>query len=270
MTKKYNKGRFTNEEVQLIEDSINSKSYTEIAALINRDPYSVKKYIESKGYKTNLGPGKKIQVDHEITKKDFWPLLEKQLNPAELEVFVYHWDKICKQFGGDILPTEEIQVIDLIKTEIMVNRVLVNQKENDDMIKRLTAQLEDETDKDEVSNLEKQLLQCSTGTGHLTKQFLDLQTQKNKLLTDLRATRSERIKKIDASKESFIHWITELATDDILRNKIGLYIEKFRLAMEEEERRLMKYHKFEDGKIDQCIFNDKAIDYIEETTQDEE
>lgn len=268
--KTFQMGRMTNIELQIIDENYQTKSYLDIAKMLNRDPYSVKNIIEKKGLKTSLS-GNPVEVDQDLQKKEFWPVLQGQFSPSELKIFSYHWNNICKQFKDDsILATEELQIIDLIKIEIMMDRNLIQQKENNDAIKRVQFSLEsaDEKDKEKITEFERQLSIYTSGGPALSREYRELQDKKNKLFSDLKATRSDRIKKIDASRESFISFLQKMISDTNLRKEAGLYLEKFRLAMLVEEQRLMRYHKYEDGRIDQCIFNEVSAE-INNDTEDE-
>lgn len=253
------KGRLTNIEQQYIEDNFEHKNYIEIAQHLNRDPMSIKNYIEKLGHKTSLGGNLNVIRDHSITKKHFWSVLSQQFSPPELEMFIYHWDKINEQFDGDILATEEIQILDVIKFEIMMSRNLKQQKDIQDILKNLALKLE-EGDPKEKEEAEKQIVIHSTGIAALNKEYQNLQQEKNRLFKDLKATRAARIDKIDSKRESFIHWIQHIINDAEYRKKLGQSIEKRRIAVDLEEVRLMQYHKYEDGKVDRPIFNDKSIE----------
>jgi hypothetical protein len=45
----------------------------------------------------------------------YWREIQKQFDENEQELFLYHWSRIISQFRDDVLPTEELQVIDAIK-----------------------------------------------------------------------------------------------------------------------------------------------------------
>jgi len=256
----YKKGKLTKHEKIVIKDNLEDKNFMEIAQLLNRDPFTVRNYIEKDlGVKTSLNTRRPIVGMHPVKDREFWPILEKQFTPPELDVFVYHWEKLQSQFEYDVLPTEELQIIDLIKTEIMMNRNLIQQKECEDILRYLKIQLE-KADKEERQDLETKMMPYQQAIPALAREYRELQEQKNRLFKDLKATRSDRIKKIETSKESFISWIEILLDKPTYRKEKGLRLEKFRLSMIDEEVRMMAYHKYEDGKIDRPIMNEHSVE----------
>ena len=57
----------------------------------------------------------------------------------ELETFSFHWGKLWAQFGDDVFHTEEIQIIDAIKLQLLMNRCLRFQYKNMEQIEQLES-----------------------------------------------------------------------------------------------------------------------------------
>ena len=45
-------------------------------------------------------------------------------------MFEFHFKKMWSQFKDDVFHTEEMQIIDTIKLEILMNRILKSQRDN--------------------------------------------------------------------------------------------------------------------------------------------
>jgi len=257
----YNKGRLTKAEIQYIIENVKHKTYPEIAEHLNRDKYSIKGFIEKKlNLKTSLTEGKPVVKQHSITERDWWPILQQKLTVPELDKFLYHWDKITEQFDNDILPTEEIQLIDIITADILSDRCLINQKRAMEEIRNLELQLENKkTSEDTYKMIQNQLLGYNQALSSMGREYKDLIDQKNRLLEKVKGTRADRIKRIDNKRESFINWIEEIVANPERRRELGRKMEKMRLAMLDEEVRLSAYHKYEDGKVDQPLLNSKTV-----------
>lgn len=263
------KGRLSNIEKQFITDNCDHKTYDLIAKELDRDPISIKNYIETKLNKeTSLASGGAPlrNVKNDLATMPVWPILQAQFSPVELDILKYNWNNIQVQFDHDILPTEELQILDLIKMEVMMYRSLNEQKRCADMSKRLETEMEmlrDEPDsnerEDKLRRIQAELQIVSAGFGGLNKDYREIQVQKNKLFSELKATRKDRIQRIDSKKESFISWIEDLIENPQTRKALGIKMEKMRLATEKEEKRLADYHKYDDGMVDQPILNHRTV-----------
>ena len=176
-----------------------------------------------------------------------------QIYKDELEIFLYHWGRIISQFRDDVLPTEELQVIDAIKLEILMNRALRNQQTNmndigryEDMVTLEKEQPFELQDKDAIFNLERQIAILRAAQETITRDYKDLQTKKASMLKDLKATREQRIKRLEDSKQTFIGWIKNLMSNPDIRRQLGQDMEKMRIAMNAEQDRLTEWHQYED------------------------
>ena len=251
------KGRFTKTEQEFIKDNHREMSNLDIATHLDRDPVSVQSYIKEKIGNATLDD-REIEALHDLKSRPFWKDLEKQFSEEELQSLLYHWSRIITQFRDDVLPTEELQIIDAIKLEILMNRALIGQQTNMSSIREYEELVTIEKgkdletqDKDHIYNLERQVAVCRAAQDSLTREYKDLQTKKASMLKDLKATREQRIKRLEDSKQTFIGWVRNLMTNPEVRREMGTNMEKMRLAMEVEKERLSEYHKYEDGNIDQ-------------------
>lgn len=251
------KGRFTKTEQEFIKDNHREMSNLDIATHLDRDPVSVQSYIKEKIGNATLDD-REIEALHDLQNRPFWKDLEKQFSEEELQSLLYHWSRIITQFRDDVLPTEELQIIDAIKLEILMNRALIGQQTNMSSIREYEELVTIEKgkdletqDKDHIYNLERQVAVCRAAQDSLTREYKDLQTKKASMLKDLKATREQRIKRLEDSKQTFIGWVRNLMSNPDARRQMGTDMEKMRLAMEVERKRLSEYHKYEDGNIDQ-------------------
>ena len=104
---------------------------------------------------------------------------------------------------------------------------------------------------DYIIQLERQVAVLRASLETLSKDYKDLQARKATMLKDLKGTREQRIKAIEDSKQTFAALVKQIATDEAFRTRIGIDMEKMRLAMQNEKERLSEYHKYEDGAVDQ-------------------
>lgn len=260
------RGRLSNYEMQFIKDNSHLVDYMHIAKSLDRKPESIKEYMEEKlGMTISLAldsaPVSLESIKYDIETEEFWPVIQQQFSKEELIIFRYQWSSIYDQFGGDVLPTEKLQIIDIIKLEVLMNRNLIDQKKSADNVRNLELEIiqekskGDEVDKVRLSSLERQLGFLYTAQTSLGKDYRDLQDKKDKLFKSVKGTRDQRYSKIEESRETFLKWITQIIENPRKRKELGMRMEKMRLATIDEEVRLAAYHKYEDGNIDQPLLN---------------
>jgi len=95
--------------------------------------------------------------------------------------------------------------------------------------------------------------------GTIQKEYTDLHSSKTKIFSALKATREQRIKQIENSKESFVDWVKELMKNPDKRKEYGVYMEKHRIATEVEYKRLSEFHVYDDKEVDVPILNSETV-----------
>ena len=259
------KGRFSNSEMEFIEANAEVLSFNEIASQLDRDPTSIKEWIEKR---VGFTPKQKKEaaVANELKGRSYYKELKNQFNEDELEMFEYHFKKMWSQFKDDVFHTEEMQIIDTIKLELLMNRILKSQQDNQNLILHYERELQvekavdkDQRDVDVIMNLERSIAVTRASQETLSKDYKDLQSRKATMLKDLKGTREQRIKQIEDSKQTFASLIKQIVTDPTTRTKMGIDMEKMRLAAEAEKERLAQYHKYEDGIIDQPFLTPETL-----------
>lgn len=257
------KGRISKEEEAIIQQSVGKMSFEEIAAKLDRDPESVEQFIKRK---FRFGTSQEEEAAFELEGRPYWAELELQFTKGELELFKYHWSRIISQFKDDVIPTEELQVVDLIKLELLMNRCLKQNKENIELIslyEKMAAQERqrdfDQQNKDEIFTLDRQIASLKASQESLNRDYRELQAKKSSMLKEMKATREQRVKRLEDSKQSFVSWISQLMSNPELTKKYGIEMEKMRLAMLKERDRLASYHKYDDGTVDQPLLSPETI-----------
>ena len=257
------KGRISKEEERFIERSYKNLSVEDISKHLDRDVESVTNFIKRK-YRANISLEEAAAFS--LEDRPYWNELELQFTSEELELFKYHWSRIIAQFNDDVFPTEELQVIDVIKLEILMNRCLKSNKDNIQTIDTYEKYLRDERSKDKdqqdsdyILNLERQVATLRAAQESLNKDYRELQTKKASMLREMKGTREQRIKRLEDSKQSFTSWVAQLMSDPETLKKYGLEMEKMRLSMNKELERLSNYHKYEDDTVDQPFLTPDTV-----------
>ena len=257
------KGRISKEEERIINRLAPSLTPEDIAKKINRDTTSVENFMKRK---LKVGLTNEEAAAYSLEDRPYWIELRSQFTEEELELFKYHWSRIIAQFKDDVFPTEELQVIDVIKLEILMNRCLKGNKENieqinvyDKMIKDERSRDKDQQDHDYIINLERQVASLRASQESLNRDYRELQAKKASMLREMKGTREQRIKRLEDSKQSFTSWVASMMQDPERMKRYGIEMEKMRMAMRNEQERLSHFHKYEDGTIDQPFLTPDTV-----------
>jgi hypothetical protein len=267
------KGRISKDEENFIKENINF-GLNRLATELDRDPDSVLGFIKKKVAKGDLEPPvwleKRVtsveQAQFDLQYRPYWGELKQQFTEEELKLFQYHWARIISQFRDDVIPTEELQVVDLIKLELLMNRSLKHNKDNIEQIAALEALISserahdpDQIDMDQIFNMERQVASLKASQESLNKDYRELQTKKNAMLKEMKATREQRVKRLEDSKTSFSGWMAYLVANPEVTKSYGLQMEKMKLAMNKERDRLSEYHKYQDDLVDQPFLTPETV-----------
>jgi len=257
------KGRISKEEDLIIQGNLDMP-IEELATRLNRNVESLAEYIKKKhGAVRSL----KVLDRYTLVDRPFYRELKKQFSGEELELFKYYWDNMVSQFNKDVFATEEIQILDVCKLEILMNRCLITSNTNIQLVSSLENRLRefetlispDMQEQEMAMGWERQLSVLRSSQESLTRELRELLTKKAGMLKDMKATREQRIKRLEDSRESFPAWVSNMMQNPDIVKKYGLEMEKMRLATIKEKKRLSAYHKYEDGMIDQPFLNVDTI-----------
>ena len=257
------RGRLSNDEARYITENAEDISIEEIAANLERDPTTIENFIKKN---LKIGLSEFEQAAYDLEDRPYWIELRQQFSQEELELFKYHWGRIISQFKDDVFPTEELQVVDVIKLELLMNRGLKQNKSNidqitafEELVRTERATDPDQQDRDYILNLERQIASLRAAQESLNRDYRYLQTKKSAMLKEMKGTREQRIKRLEDSKQSFVGWVTHLMQNPNLTQQYGLEMEKMRLAMEKEKGRLSNFHQYEDGQVDQPFLTPDTV-----------
>lgn len=261
-------GRLSKEERQAIEDLAETASVQEIATQLDRSVEAVENYLDKIGKSANRQRAMAVQAEYDIKSRPYWKEMQAQFTEEELELFLHMWKEIVAQFRKDVLATEELQIIDLIKLDILMNRALREQQDSLRHIRILEEEIilerrrePDQQDREQIFNMERQIASFRAAKEGLSREFKDLQTKKAALYKDLKATREQRVKKLESNKQTLASLVMQITQDPEFFENEGKELEKMRMAMEGEKRRLAAYHTYEDNSVDRPLLNSETVFY---------
>lgn len=260
------KGRLSHEEREYIANNAKIKTSLDIAKDLDRDVMAVSLYIKRLGLSPDKKASYEVQAEYNLKEKPQWKELRTQFTEKELELLLFHWKAVIGQFRKDVLPTEEMQILDMVKLEVLMNRALTEEHDTLKMIESYTKQiLEEERKPPEDRNtayifeLNRHIVSMRSAKQSLNANYKELQKAKNEMFKNLKATREQRIQKLEGNKTTLSGMISKLLGDPEFFEETGLYMERMKLAVESEKARLGDYHKYDDGMLDRPLLNSETV-----------
>jgi hypothetical protein len=261
------RGQLSLEEEKFITDNISTLSVEQIANALNRSTKPVIRYIEENQLYALEEKQDNDILRQKLHSKGFWYEIEKQFDKesGELEYFEHTWVGLIKQFREDVLPAEELQIKQFITIDILINRSMKERKRHISETEKLQKQVDAEYEKPEdqrdiarLANLETQLSFARNSISSYTNEYTKLLNEQQKIGKDLKATREQRIKRIEDGKSSWVGLIRMLE-DELIREKEGREMEILSMATEQAKKELYGYHTYADKKVDKPFLNEQSV-----------
>jgi hypothetical protein len=266
MSKK--RGQLSLEEEKFITERAKTLSIDEIAKTLNRNTPPIKKYI----IQNRLLEDESIVSDEEYLKdrlhsKTFWNEIKKQFDndSGELEYFENIWINLIRQFREDVLPAEELQIKQFITIDILINRSMKERKRHIAETEKLQKLVDKEYEKPEIqrdilrlTNLETQLSFARNSIASYTNEYTKLLNEQQKISKDLKATREQRIKRIEDGKSSWLGLIRMLE-DEETREREGREMEIINMATKKAKQELEQYHQYADKTLDRPFLTPESV-----------
>lgn len=266
MSKK--RGQLSLEEEKFIRDNISSMDVGAIAEFLNRSTKPIERYIKENQIFASSDEAKDHEIlRHKLHGKSFWLEITKQFDEdsGELEYFENTWINLVKQFREDVLPAEELQIKQFITIDILINRSMKERKRHISDTEKLQAEVDKEYAKNEedrdipkLANLETQLSFARNSITNYTNEYTKLLNEQQKISKDLKATREQRIKRIEDGKSSWIGLIRMLEDEDV-REREGKEMEILKRATIKAKENLHEYHTYNDNKVDVPLLTPESI-----------
>jgi len=265
------RGQLSLDDQKFIKENFDTMSISDIAEALNRNKGPIEKYIKENP-STIINNEDRQSLKQKLYCKTFWPEINRQFDEAsgELEYFEETWIGLIKQFREDVLPAEELQIKQFITIDILINRSMKERKRHIVETEKLQKQVdneyalpEDQRDIPRLANLETQLSFARNSIANYTNEYTKLLNEQQKISKDLKATREQRIKRIEDGKSSWVGLIRMLEDEEI-RDKEGREMEILRLATDKVKLTLEDYHTYEDQVVDRPFLTPETVEKINE------
>ena len=261
------RGQLALDEEKFIRDNIDNMSIEQIANALNRNVDPINRYIDENQLFSLNERGENEVLKRKLHSKTFWNEIMRQFDAesGELEYFEDTWVGLIKQFREDVLPAEELQIKQFITIDILINRSMKERKRHISETEKLQKLVDAEYDKPEdqrdiprLANLETQLSFSRNSISSYTNEYTKLLNEQQKISKDLKATREQRIKRIEDGKSSWVGLIRMLE-DEQIREKEGREMEIISMATDKYKAQLYGYHNYADNSVDRPFLTDESV-----------
>ena len=261
------RGQLSLDEEKYIRDNYTSSSLQQIADHLNRTIGPIQRYVNENQLSVITSNNDNQILSQKLHTKTFWPEITRQFDSdsGELEYFESTWINLVKQFREDVLPAEELQIKQFITIDILINRSMKERKRHiseteklQRMVDEIYSKPESERDIPKLANLETQLSFARNSIANYTNEYTKLLNEQQKISKDLKATREQRIKRIEDGKSSCTGLIRMLEDEEI-REKEGREMEILSMATSKVKQKLYDYHNYQDGTVDKPFLNSESV-----------
>ena len=263
------RGQLSLDEEKFIREHFGILSIDQIAENLNRNVAPIERYASEN--QLLIPQDEKNNTDYlkqKLRTKTFWGEIVRQFDEdnGELQYFEDTWVGLIKQFREDVLPAEELQIKQFITIDILINRSMKERKRHiaeTDKLQRLVdkeyEKPENERDIPKLANLETQLSFARNSIANYTNEYTKLLNEQQKISKDLKATREQRIKRIEDGKSSWTGLIRMLEDEEI-REKEGREMEILSMATQKYKNQLSEYHTYQDNTIDRPFLTPDTVE----------
>lgn len=262
-------GRFTTEEKDYMREHGTTLLPEAIADTLNRSTESVASWLVRNKIKTpqhyDTDPAV-AKIKTQLLSESFWDKIKMQLTETEVNYFIAQYCEHILQLEklAPVEHTEKMQVMDLIRNNILLDRILAGQKSGYDQYLTVMAridQLDPVTEAADITVLRKIAQEFEHNFSNYTKETKALQDAIDKSRKDLKGTREQRAQDLKALAKDFEKLVKQLQGREF-KDSEGAEINVFRAAMEVEKKRLQQWHEFVDGEMDIPLLTPEIIDKI--------
>lgn len=272
-------GKLSKNERTYIADHVDKKSVSDIAKSLNRSVETVKNEIAKLGLTKTDEEVVKLTVLNQLHASMIWIEVSRQLSKQEIKVFENHWLEMYEQFKDDVWFTEKTQIRDFIIQDIFMSRNMQAQIDCTDDIEQTRKTLDSyysidpiswtQDDRNNVFNLESRMDALRQANETRQAQYLKLSDSKQKILERLKATRSQRIDKINIGKGTFVGLLKRLEEEG-QREAIGREVALANKGADKAADKFKQNHTYEDGEVDRPFLTPESVTELVTRLQDDD
>lgn len=268
------RGPLSGPEKDFISANRRAMSAIEMATKLNRTPKIVEQYLQSQpaapDVVTRAAAEDAVARQHQRVSEK-WARLRQELTEDELSYFLEEFNRLWSQFRNDVLPSEETQIFDVIRFDILKSRNMVERRRAREDISRLEraqeAMLDSvrgdimelrEDQRTLLVNIDTQLQVARAAEQRRTDEYVKLQERMDALLKSLKSTRDQRIKDAGSGRETVLSLLKSLQAEEARLHE-GRQMSLMELAGKAEYSRLGQHHEYEDGQLDRPFLTPDTV-----------
>ena len=276
-------GNLKDFEKQYIQTNCINSSDREIAESLERDIRTISRYRKSigvikgrggeiEGIKSDDTEGVKVNYKNKFRKSVYYRELRQQITPNELDYYLESWGELSEQFS-DIVETEKRQIDELIKAEIMGNRILKSIKIAEDELEELAKEVEafrgthnvenDEDSQQKDDHMISLIQRMASQSQAMSNDYQRNVELRRKILEDLTARRKDRIDSIHKAGTTFLS-LVEAFREKKVREVQGRQMELIKMARDKKMKEWRDPCLFPDGSKGPFLLDDKTPTKTEE------
>lgn len=273
------RGPLSRDEQKFLAENAAKFTPKELAEQIDRREEMVRTWLRFNKHRLKAQPRDEAASPEaaklSLRKSQAWKRLSQKFTEEELKLFEERWVDWVDQFRDDMVASEEQQIMKVITYEILMDRNLVERRrarEDIDFLKKQQRAILDpaagnpsdlsDADKERLLSLETQITTSREADKSMTKEYVDLEGKQQALMKDLKATRDQRVSRIESGKQSWIGIVKELDREEE-RQRVGRQMELMRVATSKEETRLGSPHKYQDDNEDLPILSADTVERLD-------
>ena len=217
------KRRWSEEEKEQMKKLCGYLSIADISKKLGRSKKAVERALDQMGltHEPASEDSRKIaNMKAALYQESFWPQLQKQMTAEELEIFEDQYCEMMLQFtaNSNIVATEKFQTVDLIRNRIALDRAYQRQRQAEDRVLELTDEIDAYRRRGELTQDERKEMRNLLDTrgaiqahcSSFTKEIQQIQQDIKNIMVALKATRDQRIARLDTINTSFSGKIQQL------------------------------------------------------------
>lgn len=257
-------GPLSDEDKAFIRANSAKLTLDELQQSVLRSKTAINKFIRDEGLVTatmSQEQQHRLLLKSRLWESEFWRELRPKLFDNEVQFFEDQWISSILQFEqtAAVVHTENMQVVDLVMNRVLQNRVLQKYKDNEEQVKEFRNVLlkelqlaEDQRDNEMVKYYRSEISNLTAEQKNYDVTIQNYQKNIDNLSKALKATRDQRVKRIEDSRSSWAGF-AKLLQEEHARMREGEEINVIRAAVDKEQQRLTEYHEYADGELDQPI-----------------
>jgi hypothetical protein len=210
----------------------------------------------------------------QFKKSHLFKNLKNQFTIEEITGYLEEYGNLCCQFE-DIVFSEFFQIDDFLKHRILVDRQLNFMRTLQEEVNELNEWLLNNPIKEDESKEKKQervsyfqkIEGARTGLNRAADRYDKLVAERNRISSNLAATRKDRIEELKGGKESFFSLVATIQASEAEREKQGKYAVLTKLASEDIKEAFRKPVELADGSREPLLMDDST--FLKEDSENE-